>query len=217
MHSGSQFIASLRQEYAQHSLSEDTVLEDPIDQFRVWFKEAVKADLSEPNVMTLGTCGADNQPSVRVVLLKGVEYNGFVFYTNYNSDKGRDLEQNPKAALNFLWLGLERQVRIEGTAEKLSAEESDAYFNSRPFGSKLGAWSSPQSQEITKQELIENEEKFIAKYSEDDHVPRPEHWGGYRVVPHSIEFWQGRPSRLHDRIIYKLIEPGIWKLSRLAP
>lgn len=217
MHPDSKFIAGLRQEYAQHSLTEDSVLEDPIDQFRVWFKEAVKANIHEPNVMCLGTCGADNQPSVRIVLLKAVEYNGFVFYTNYNSDKGHDLAENPKAALTFLWLGLERQVRIEGIAEKVSEKESDIYFASRPFGSQLGAWSSPQSQEISKQELEKKEIEIAGKYKENDNVPRPSHWGGYIVIPHKIEFWQGRPSRMHDRILYTQIEPGNWRISRLAP
>jgi len=210
-------ISHLRQEYAQHTLSEETVETNPISQFRKWFDEALKAEIKEPNAMALGTCGADHQPSVRIVLLKNLDDKGFVFFSNYNSDKGKDLAYNPKAALTILWLGLERQVRIEGNAEKVSAEESDEYFNSRPFGSRLGAWSSPQSQEISKQELLESEESCKEKFTDENNVPRPPHWGGYRVIPHYFEFWQGRSSRLHDRLVYKKTDEGSWEIERLYP
>ncbi|RYD79775.1 MAG: pyridoxamine 5'-phosphate oxidase [Sphingobacteriales bacterium] len=212
-----QGISHLRQEYSRHELSEESVEKEPIKQFRIWFKDALAAEIHEPNAMALGTCGADGQPSVRIVLLKDFDEKGFVFYTNYNSNKGKDLAENPKAAITFLWLGLERQIRIEGTVEKVSAQDSDAYFESRPFGSRLGAWSSPQSQEISKEELLQREENFKEKYEKNETVPRPEHWGGYRLIPQTIEFWQGRPSRMHDRILYKLDETGNWRTTRLAP
>jgi pyridoxamine 5'-phosphate oxidase len=210
-------IANLRQEYAQHTLSEECVNANPIEQFRIWFDEALKAEIKEPNAMALGTVSKDCLPSVRIVLLKGFDEKGFVFFSNYNSHKAQDLEANPHAAITFLWLGLERQIRIEGKVEKVSAEESDEYFNSRPFGSRLGAWSSPQSQEISKQELIDSEESYKERFTDENNVPRPPHWGGYRVIPNKIEFWQGRPSRMHDRILYTLNADGSWKLSRLAP
>ncbi len=210
-------ISHLRQEYSRHELSEESADKDPFIQFSNWFAEAINAEITEPNAMSLGTCGADLQPSVRIVLLKGFDEDGFVFFTNYNSDKGRQIEENPKAALTFLWLGLERQVRIEGHIEKVSAEESDIYFHSRPLGSRLGAWSSPQSREITKYELIAREAEFRQKFENTQIVPRPDHWGGYRVVPVKIEFWQGRPSRMHDRIVYLKLDNKNWQISRLAP
>ena len=210
-------IANLRQEYAQHILNEECVNANPIEQFRTWFDEALKAEIKEPNAMALGTVSKDGLPSVRIVLLKGFDDRGFVFFSNYNSHKAQDLEANPHAAITFLWLGLERQIRIEGKVEKVSAAESDEYFNSRPFGSRLGAWSSPQSQEISKQELIDSEESYKERFTDENSVPRPPHWGGYRIIPNKIEFWQGRPSRMHDRILYTLNADGSWKLSRLAP
>jgi pyridoxamine 5'-phosphate oxidase len=209
-------IAALRREYSRHELTEDSVSGDPIDQFSTWFNEAMNADVLEPNAFTLATVGSDNRPSVRTILLKSLGSDGFIFFTNYQSRKGEDLTKNPYAAMCFLWLEVERQVRVEGKVEKLTAETSDEYFATRPKGSQIGAWVSPQSQPITKEELEKRLGEISAKYA--DNIPRPPHWGGYLLKPDMIEFWQGRPSRLHDRIIYTREDKSAnWKIQRLAP
>jgi pyridoxamine 5'-phosphate oxidase len=209
-------IADLRLNYTLQQLNESDVNPDPIKQFQLWFNQAVSAQLPEPNAMTLATADKNGLPSARIVLLKGVDECGFVFYTNYESRKGRELSENPQAALVFLWTALERQVRIEGEVKKVSAEESDAYFYSRPLESRLGALTSDQSQVIPNREVLEQRfQNLKAKYQSQE-VPRPSHWGGYRVVPRMIEFWQGRPSRLHDRLQYRLRDSQ-WIIERLAP
>lgn len=206
----------LREDYQRHALLESEVDADPFRQFEAWFQQAIDTGRPDPNAMTLATCGADLRPSSRVVLLKAFSPAGFDFYTNYVSRKGEQIASNPQVALSFYWPELERQVRIEGRAEKVSAAESDAYFASRPAGSRLGAHASQQSSVIPDRAHLENElERLKAQYG-DDEIPRPAHWGGYRVVPDRIEFWQGRPSRLHDRLVYRL-ENSKWLLERLAP
>lgn len=187
--------------------------------FRRWFEEAETAQVEEVNAMTLATVDAAGLPHARIVLLKGLDEKGFVFFTNYNSAKGRDLITHPQAALLFFWKDLERQVRVEGAAEMISAAESDAYFFSRPPESRIGAWASPQSQIIaTRSILEENERKYREQFPDNDHIPRPEHWGGFRVIPSRIEFWQGRSSRLHDRIVFSRdTESAPWNRHRLAP
>jgi pyridoxamine 5'-phosphate oxidase len=211
-------LADLRKNYAQRTLSETDVLPDAVRQFRVWLDEALAAQLDEPTALTLSTVSALGQPSSRVVLLKGLPDDaGFLFYTNYESRKGRELAAQPLAALNFFWPGLERQVRVEGRVEKAPAEMSTEYFQSRPRGSQLGAWASPQSQPISSREELEGLEAEVAEqFGSQNPLPRPEFWGGYILRPTLVEFWQGRPSRLHDRIVYKL-EGSTWKRSRLAP
>lgn len=212
-------LADLRREYARAELTRDHVAEDPLDQFRTWFEEAQDAEVTEPNAMTLATAAPDGSPSARIVLLKGVDERGFRFYTNYDSRKGTELAQNPHAALTFWWGPLERQVRIEGTVERLPDDESTAYFRSRPRGSRLGAWASPQSRVVDSREVLtENLAAVEAEY-EGETVPRPPHWGGYVVRPTRIEFWQGRPNRLHDRLRYRRPdgEATDWTLERLAP
>ncbi|MCS3755730.1 pyridoxamine 5'-phosphate oxidase [Salinibacter ruber] len=212
-------LADLRQEYARAELSRDHVTDDPIEQFRAWFDEAEDAELEEPNAMTLATAATDGTPSARIVLLKGLDDRGFHFYTNYESRKGTDLSQNPHAALVFLWKPLERQVRIEGTVERLPAEESTEYFHRRPRGAQMGAWASPQSRVVdSRADLEENLDTVKAEYEDEDEIPRPSHWGGYVVRPTEVEFWQGRPNRLHDRLRYRRSDPaGDWTLERLAP
>lgn len=208
-------LAHLRKDYALKTLDESAVDRDPLRQFGVWMVEAIHAQVPEPTAMTLATVGADGLPSARIVLLKGVDARGFVFFTNYDSRKGRELAAHPAGALTFLWKELERQVRIEGAVEKVSEAESDAYFETRPLGSRIGAWASAQSEEIPGRASLEARWSELAKqYGE--HPPRPPQWGGYRLLPRHVEFWQGRASRLHDRIAYDGA-PGAWRISRLAP
>jgi pyridoxamine 5'-phosphate oxidase len=209
-------IADLRTEYAREILDENSVARDPILQFSRWFQEALNAGFAEPNAMALATADADGRPSVRIVLLKGFDERGFAFYTNYDSRKGRELGENPRAALLFHWVELERQARIEGRVEKVSAEESDEYYASRPLGSRLGAWASAQSNVLAHREELEAKlAELESKYGESP--PRPPHWGGYRLVPDVLELWQGRPSRLHDRVRYVREGLGLWKIERLSP
>ena len=209
-------IADIRKDYQLKSLSEQEVDQNPFAQFSVWWNEAVQSDIVEVNAMTLSTVTSTGKPSSRIVLLKGDDEEGFVFFTNYSSDKGRQLMQNHFAALLFFWKELERQVRIEGVVSKVSEEESDAYFNSRPVGSRLGAWASPQSQKISDREVLNNELMKFTEQFDQENIPRPAHWGGYRVKPTRIEFWQGRSNRLHDRILYEQDNDN-WQISRLAP
>nr|WP_277879942.1 pyridoxamine 5'-phosphate oxidase [Leptolyngbya sp. FACHB-36] len=209
-------IADLRLNYTLAQLNEADVNADPIQQFHVWFEQAVAAQLPEPNAMTLATATKAGIPSARIVLLKGVDEQGFAFYTNYESRKGAELAENPQAVLVFLWTLLQRQVRIEGRVEKVPDEETEAYFHSRPLTSQLGAWASDQSRVIPNREVLEQRFGSLKAQYQDQDVPRPPHWGGYRVIPHQIEFWQGRPSRLHDRLRYRL-EGDRWRIDRLAP
>ncbi|MEM1408385.1 MAG: pyridoxamine 5'-phosphate oxidase [Bacteroidota bacterium] len=210
-------IADIRAEYSKHTLNISDVQADPIKQFQLWFDEANKVEISEVNAMHLSTVNSSGMPSSRIMLLKGIENNGFVFFTNYQSDKGKDLDANPAAALLFFWKELERQVRIQGHIEKINKKDSEQYFQSRPKGSQIGAWTSPQSTVIESRELLEEREKAIAeKYKDAEVLPKPEQWGGYILKPMRIEFWQGRPNRLHDRILYSQVD-GHWKINRLAP
>lgn len=211
-----QNLQDLRQEYRSAELAETDVESNPILQFRKWFTEAVDAKLFEPNVMTLATASASGKPSARILLLKGFDEDGFVFFTNYNSDKGKDLAENPQASLVFFWPELERQVRIDGNVSKIAPEDSTAYFHSRPIGSQIGATASPQSSVIPNREVLEEKVKQLTEEYQGQEIPRPIHWGGYLLSPTHIEFWQGRPSRLHDRLNYHLVE-GSWIINRLAP
>ena len=208
-------IADLRKSYERAELSEDASHADPLQQFDQWLQEAIKGELPEPNAMTVATVASDLRPSTRVVLIKGYDERGIVWYTNYDSRKGRELAGNPWAALQFHWVELERVVRIEGLVERVSAEESDAYYKSRPLDSRIGAWASPQSQVIpSRATLVANAAKFGAQFMLQP--PRPPHWGGFRLRPDRWEFWQGRKSRLHDRLRYTLAD-GDWVRERLAP
>jgi pyridoxamine 5'-phosphate oxidase len=208
-------IADLRKSYERDALDETASAADPLAQFRVWFDQALKAQLPEPNAMTLATVGADGRPSTRVVLVKAFDERGLVWYTNYNSRKGRELATHPFAALQFHWVELERVVRIEGRVQKNGDDESDAYFASRPLDSRIGAWASPQSQVIAgRSVLVGNAARYAAQFALQP--PRPPHWGGYRLQPDRWEFWQGRKSRLHDRLRYRL-DQGVWVRERLAP
>ncbi|HVS94291.1 MAG TPA: pyridoxamine 5'-phosphate oxidase [Mucilaginibacter sp.] len=210
-------IQNIRNEYQAAKLSESDTAADPIKQFDKWFKEALASQQHEPTAMTLATATPDGRPSARIVLMKGFDKEGFSFYTNYLSRKGKEIAKNPLGALTFFWDTLERQVRIEGTIEKLSREESEKYFHSRPKGSQVGAVASPQSQEIPGREGLKKKwQELEAQYAGKD-IPKPSHWGGYILKPRMIEFWQGRPSRLHDRILYKKTDNQNWKKVRLAP
>jgi pyridoxamine 5'-phosphate oxidase len=207
-----------RKEYEQGALDEASIEPDPIRQFAAWYDAAVAAGVPEPEAMTLSTATPDGRPSARVVLLRGFDERGFCFFTNYESHKGRELAANPQAALTFHWAALERQVRIEGRAAQTAAAESDAYFTSRPSTSRIGAWSSPQSRVIADRAALEELfARFRAEHPDDTAIPRPAHWGGFRLVPERIEFWQGRPSRLHDRLRFRRDSGGAWLLERLAP
>lgn len=210
-------VADIRKEYKLHLLTEKDINANPIEQFATWWNEAVGAEIDEVNAMTLATASAGGVPSARIVLLKGFDGKGFVFFTNYNSYKGKDLGENPRACLVFFWKELERQIRITGLVQKVSAAESDEYFISRPEGSRIGAWVSPQSEVISGREWLEENEKKYQKENKLHSLSRPPHWGGYRVIPITIEFWQGRSNRLHDRIQYSLQDDGEWKIERLAP
>jgi pyridoxamine 5'-phosphate oxidase len=208
-------IANIRSDYSLNGLHESDLDANPLIQFGKWFDDVIKSALTEANAMLLST--VDNgRPSGRIVLLKGVDEAGFTFFTNYDSKKGKEMETNPQVALTFFWKELERQVRIEGKIEKTSEKESDDYFASRPRGSQIGAWVSHQSEVIAGREVLEQKLKSLVEEFEGSPVPRPPHWGGYRVVPDYIEFWQGRPSRLHDRLAYVLKE-GVWVIGRLSP
>ena len=208
-------IADLHQEYMRESLDEQDVAHDPFVQFDRWFKEAIAAKMPMLNAMTLATVSASGQPAARIVLLKGVDARGFVFFTNYSSRKGTEIAANPAAALLFHWTELEREVRIDGSVEKVTAQESDEYFASRPLGSQHAAIASPHSEVVPNRTVLEA--RFAAaEKSQGDAPTRPAHWGGYRVLPSAIEFWQGRPNRLHDRVLYSRVDGG-WKITRLAP
>lgn len=209
-------LAQMRQSYERAALDETHVQANPLGQFHQWFDEAVQLKLTEPNAMTLATAGADGRPSTRVLLLKGADERGLVWFTNYASRKGRDLAANPFAAIQFFWGPLERVVRVEGRVEKVAESESDEYYRSRPLGSRIGAWASPQSEVIPSREALETAWADQQVRLGDD-PPRPDHWGGYRLVPDRWEFWQGRTSRLHDRLIFELNSSGQWVLRRLAP
>jgi pyridoxamine 5'-phosphate oxidase len=209
-------IADIRKDYKMQQLTEADVALNPIKQFDKWWDDAVKSDILEVNAMTLATVDATGKPDARIVLLKGYAENGFVFFTNYNSAKANELAQNANACLVFFWKELERQVRITGSVQKVSEAESNSYYNSRPTGSKLGAWASPQSQVVESANwLLNNYKKYETEFANTE-IQKPPHWGGYRVAPTKIEFWQGRPSRMHDRIVYS-VQGGAWKIERLAP
>jgi len=217
MNENSQHIADIRREYMLAELDENNVGNDPLLFFRQWFTEAEKSSIHDVNAMTLATVDSRFQPHARIVLLKGLETDGFVFYTNYDSDKGREIDLHPHVSLLFYWHELERQVRVEGSIEKVPGHVSDEYFHSRPEGSRLGAWASPQSRPIAgRHELDLNFKKYSEEFSQI-RIPRPPHWGGYKVIPQRIEFWQGRASRLHDRILFTAGNSGKWIKWRLAP
>jgi pyridoxamine 5'-phosphate oxidase len=209
-------IADLRKNYTQAGLLESDIVANPFEQFKLWFDQAVAADILEPNAMTVATVTDEGKPSARIVLLKDFDERGFVFYTNYNSQKGVELQNFPYAALVFLWGDLERQVRIEGKVEFVSESEATGYFHSRPASSQLGAWASEQSTVIGDRSILEQKLQQLEAEYQDRQIPKPPHWGGVRVVPQEIEFWQGRPSRLHDRLRYQLVD-GKWQVDRLAP
>jgi pyridoxamine 5'-phosphate oxidase len=210
-------IADLRKDYKLQSFSEGDALADPFAQFGKWWNEAVGAGIDEINAMTLATASADGMPDARIVLLKGFDDKGFAFFTNYHSSKGQQLTENPRACLVFFWKELERQVRISGLSVPVSDEENDEYFNSRPEGSRIGAWASPQSEVIGDRDWLEQNEKKTRERFPGNEIARPPFWGGFRIKPTQIEFWQGRPNRLHDRIRYSLQKTGTWKRERLAP
>lgn len=209
-------LADIRKDYTLKSLEVKDVSIDPLRQFKCWMDEAIDAEALEVNAMCLSTLGLDGFPNGRIVLLKELDH-GFVFFTNYESEKGHELGLNPKASLTFFWAEIERQVRVTGEIAKISEKESDEYFFSRPYGSQIGAWASPQSREISGREVIETNQRSIEEKFTPSTMKRPPHWGGYRLIPNRIEFWQGRPSRLHDRICYTKGATDGWKIVRLAP
>jgi pyridoxamine 5'-phosphate oxidase len=214
------YIEQLREDYSRGTLEEHSVLADPMQQFEKWFKEAVEAQIHEPNAMTLATATPKGIPSARIVLLKGLDERGFIFYTNYESKKGSEIKENPHVSLTFFWPELARQVRIDGLADKISKRESQEYFNNRPHGSRLGAMASNQSKVIESRETIENKyQELSEKFNESDKIEVPDFWGGFLVSPYRIEFWQGRSNRLHDRLRYTLqhISPRAWQIERLSP
>jgi pyridoxamine 5'-phosphate oxidase len=210
-------LTGLRNEYAAHGLRRADLHSDPLQQFGAWFAAALAADIRDVNAMSLATATPDGKPSVRIVLLKGFDERGFAFFTNYDSEKGQQLDANPHAALVFYWVQLERQVRISGTVEKTSREDSAAYFHSRPVGSRLGAWASKQSEVVDARQVLEARLTEMTERYENGDVPLPPHWGGYRVTPDRFEFWQGRPNRMHDRFRYLRRADGTWQIDRLAP
>lgn len=210
-------IGDLRREYARRALTEDAAAANPLHQFGQWFEEAVRADLLDANAMTLATIGLDGAPAARIVLLKGFDEDGFVFFTNYESAKGRELTATPLACLLFFWVELERQVRVTGSVSRVSADESSAYFATRPFDSQIGAWSSQQSAPIANRAALETRFEETRRRYEGGAVPRPPHWGGFRIAPARIEFWQGRRGRLHDRLLYTRGDDDVWSRTRLSP
>ena len=207
-------LSALRHEYDAHGLRRADLHSDPIEQFRAWFAAALAADIRDVNAMSLATATPDGKPSVRIVLLKGIDRRGFSFFTNYDSEKGRNLDANPFAELVFYWVKIERQIRIRGSVERTSREDSAAYFHSRPPGSRLGAWASKQSEVIDSRKILDAR---LVQMAEGGEIPLPPHWGGYRVTPEQMEFWQGRPNRLHDRFRYMRRADGTWQIDRLAP
>ena len=209
-------LSELRKDYSLKSLEIHEVSIEPLQQFNQWMEEALAAEVLEANAMCLATVGSDGFPNARIVLLKGLD-KGFVFFTNYESAKGKELKAYPKASLTFFWPEIERQVRVMGTVSKITEQESDTYFLSRPYASQVGAWASPQSQKIDSREFIEQEQKNVEERFNEQSMYRPAHWGGFRLIPHRVEFWQGRPSRLHDRITYEKQTDGNWIIVRLAP
>jgi pyridoxamine 5'-phosphate oxidase len=210
-------LAHIRKEYQMHSFNKEEAAENALEQFERWWQDALKSDIDEVNAMTLATASADGLPAARIVLLKGYHEAGFQFFTNYESFKGRQLQENPRACLVFFWKELERQIRITGLVEKLSERESNDYFRARPEGSRIGAWASPQSTIIESSEWLTAQVKSYEGKFSDSEIPRPPHWGGYLVKPVTLEFWQGRPDRLHDRLLYTLQDNGSWMIERLAP
>ena len=212
-----QLVANFRNEYISNGINESELKDNPIDQFEVWLNEAVKNKLREPNAMFLATATPDGKPSGRVVLLKGFDERGFIFYTNYGSRKAIELDKNNATSLTFLWLEIYKQVRVEGTVQRISDKESDQYFNSRPRESQIGAWASDQSQPIANRNVLERKMEALEKQFEGKPIPRPENWGGFCVKPQQIEFWLGRANRLHDRILYQRSDDNIWTKQRLSP
>lgn len=211
-------MSRLRNQYQKATLDEKDLDPDPLRQFHTWFDAALAAGVEEPNAMALATATPEGRPSVRIVLLKGIDARGFTFHTCYEGRKARELEANPHASFVLFWPALERQVRVEGRVERVSGEESDAYFQSRPLESQLGAWASPQSEVVPSRATFEERmEEYRARYADDASIPRPPNWGGYRILPETLEFWQGRPSRLHDRVRYTRNQDGQWIIERLAP
>jgi len=211
-----EYINQLREDYSRETLDEKQVDSNPIKQFEKWFTEAVDSKVNEPHAMTLATANKEGFPSARIILLRNFDEKGFSFYTNYESRKGEEILENPNGALLFFWQELQRQVRIEGILTKQTEQESDDYFNSRPLESKIGAWTSAQSKVIPNRKALDDDFKRLSEKYKDGNIPRPSHWGGYVLKPVSIEFWQGRPSRLHDRVLY-ILENNLWKINRLAP
>lgn len=210
-------LTELRKNYTQGGLLESNINPNPLKQFQIWFEQALEAEILEPNAMTLATVNSEGKPTARIVLLKHLDERGFSFFTNYESEKGKNLSQNPWVSLVFWWGDLERQVRIQGKVEKISPAESDQYFSSRPLGSQLGAWVSEQSTIINSREVLDTRLDKLEKQYQAQNIPRPEHWGGFQVIPHQIEFWQGRENRLHDRLRYRLQADQSWIIERLAP